>query len=318
MNPTLRDLAKQCGVDISTVSRALNGSERVKEGTRQHILNEAERLGYRPNLNARRLKSGQTKTVYFILPSLYDQERIPAEEATRVLAEAGYDTLLAVHHNDTCSLKRMLQRLREGVADGALIISSRHEILTEGLMPLVNDNFPIIFLDRPLNTLKLPVVTSHNSKGASQLVDKMRKDGVRHFLLNIEPINAVQEDRIKGFHEAIEKYQLKIWKKKDVGPTQRQIPVTVGLLGNSQGCIMQLLHDNPWLKDHPMVFGVFDDWKGDVHPASHAYTAIQDFESMGAHAAKRLLKWLNEGGPPKNKQERVPLKEIRKILPLWN
>ena len=74
---------------------------------------------------------------------------------------------------------------------------------------------------------------------------------------------------------------------------------------------------NPWLQEHPMICGVFDGWHGSPHPALHAHTAIQDFETMGAHAAKKLLKWMKEGIPPKNLKENIPLKELKKVLPLW-
>lgn len=300
------------------MSRALNGSERVKASTRNLILEEAKRIGYHPNLNARRLQSGHTRTVYFILPSLYDQERIPAEEATKVLARAGYDTLLAVHHHDENSLKRILQRLREGVADGALIISDRHQLMRKTLAPLVEQEFPIIFLDRPLEGLKLPLVTTQNFKGASSLVEMMFRDGVEHFLLNQPTINTIQDDRLKGFLKAISQLELCLLEDPSKGPTKGRRNLPVGLLGNSQGHVLGLLKKNPWLRNHPLVFGVFDQWNGDTHPASHVYTAIQDFEKMGTRAAKRLLQWMEEGKAPRLRKENIPLKGIPKILPLWN
>jgi DNA-binding LacI/PurR family transcriptional regulator len=318
LNPTLKDLSQHLGVDISTVSRALNGSPRVKEATRQHILDEANRLGYRPNLNARRLQSGRTKTVYFILPSLYDQERIPAEEATKVLAKAGYDTLLAVHHHDEHALKRLIHRLSEGVADGALIISDRQHLLANSLKPLVQQGFPILFLDRPLEKLNLPVVTSQNRKGASDLITKIHDDGVQHVLVNLPPINAVQKERAKGFEMGIKKNGLTLLPLGSKNsPMNGQEPAPIGLLGNSQDHVLHTLRDHVWLKDHPLVFGVFDAWSGDPHPASHVYTAIQNFGSMGNRAANRLLHWMQKGTPPKNLTENVPLKEVSKVLPLW-
>ena len=56
---TIVDLAKEAGVTAGTVSRALANDPRVKQGTRERILEVAKRLNYRPNLSARSLVLGQ-------------------------------------------------------------------------------------------------------------------------------------------------------------------------------------------------------------------------------------------------------------------
>lgn len=71
MTITLNELAKAAGVSISTVSRAINDSSHpVNEETRQHILNLAKELGYRPNMVARSLKTERTFTVGIIVNSI--------------------------------------------------------------------------------------------------------------------------------------------------------------------------------------------------------------------------------------------------------
>ncbi|TLY57216.1 MAG: LacI family transcriptional regulator [Gammaproteobacteria bacterium] len=68
-------LARELGLSISTVSRALNGYEDVSPATRQRILKRAKEIGYQPNPGARRLKSGKTSLVGVILPSAGDNVR---------------------------------------------------------------------------------------------------------------------------------------------------------------------------------------------------------------------------------------------------
>ncbi len=65
-------LAKDLGLSISTVSRALNGYDDVAPATKQRILKRAKEIGYRPNPGARRLGSGKTSAVGVILPSAGD------------------------------------------------------------------------------------------------------------------------------------------------------------------------------------------------------------------------------------------------------
>jgi LacI family transcriptional regulator len=68
-------LARELGLSVSTVSRALNGYEDVSPATRQRVLKCAKETGYRPNPRARSLKSGKTSLVGVILPSAGDSIR---------------------------------------------------------------------------------------------------------------------------------------------------------------------------------------------------------------------------------------------------
>ncbi|VFS53745.1 Raffinose operon repressor [Moellerella wisconsensis] len=66
---SLKEIAKQLGLSVTTVSRALNGYDDVSEETYQRVKAEADRRGYRPNSFARRLKMGKIDAVGLILPT---------------------------------------------------------------------------------------------------------------------------------------------------------------------------------------------------------------------------------------------------------
>lgn len=68
MPVTLKDIAKQSGYSVTTVSRALNDYDDVNAQTRAHILSIADALGYQPNLNARQLQGQQTYTIGLVMP----------------------------------------------------------------------------------------------------------------------------------------------------------------------------------------------------------------------------------------------------------
>jgi LacI family transcriptional regulator len=62
--PTIKDVAREAGVSIATVSYVLNNKpDSVSESTRRHVLAAAERIGYRPNVTARNLRSNQTRLI---------------------------------------------------------------------------------------------------------------------------------------------------------------------------------------------------------------------------------------------------------------
>lgn len=69
VRPTIKDVAAAAGVTAGTVSRALRGDPRVIEATRRRIVEAAERLGYRPNLQARGLQTGRTGAIGLACPS---------------------------------------------------------------------------------------------------------------------------------------------------------------------------------------------------------------------------------------------------------
>lgn len=63
----LREFAKQVGLSATTVSRALSGYPEVSESTRKRVMDEAARLGYRPNVNAVRLVTGRTGAIGVVM-----------------------------------------------------------------------------------------------------------------------------------------------------------------------------------------------------------------------------------------------------------
>jgi DNA-binding LacI/PurR family transcriptional regulator len=68
--PTIRDVASAVGVSVTTVSHALNDKGRVEASTRERVRSTADRLGYRPDRPARRLRSGRNGTLALLLPSV--------------------------------------------------------------------------------------------------------------------------------------------------------------------------------------------------------------------------------------------------------
>ncbi len=96
--PTQRDVAREAGISIATVSRALARPYLVEAGTRQRVEAVARRLGYLPNGAGRALVSGVSRTVGVIVPTLDAAIFSRAIQGLqRRLAEAGYQLLVAAH-----------------------------------------------------------------------------------------------------------------------------------------------------------------------------------------------------------------------------
>ena len=92
----LEDVAKRARVSVSTASRAVNGLDVVSTATRKRVLAAMEELNYTPNLQARSLVSGQTKTLGIIVSNLENPFFIELFRLLELHARGGgYDVLLA-------------------------------------------------------------------------------------------------------------------------------------------------------------------------------------------------------------------------------
>ncbi|NLS94199.1 MAG: LacI family DNA-binding transcriptional regulator [Planctomycetaceae bacterium] len=94
---TITDLARRLGVSVCTVNKAINGKPKVSEKTRQRVLAEAERLGYRPNRSAQVLARNPVRLAYLHpdhLPSFFGQFEAGVREGVECLADQRVSTSL--------------------------------------------------------------------------------------------------------------------------------------------------------------------------------------------------------------------------------
>ena len=96
---TLKELSKLLGVSISTISKALNDSHEISASTKQRIREMAELHNYQPNKLAVSLKSGKTRTIGVIIPSIqnyfFAQVLFGIE---KVIADSDYNIIVSITH----------------------------------------------------------------------------------------------------------------------------------------------------------------------------------------------------------------------------
>jgi LacI family transcriptional regulator len=145
--PSLKTLAGQLGLSITTVSRALAGYDDVAEATRTRVQKEAAAQGYRPNAVARRLQSGRTDAVALVLaagPGRLD-EPLFMEMVVAIgerLAEAELD-LIIMTARPGIEEHKAYRRLVEGRrADAAIVVRTRRQ--DERIRYLIDQKFPFV------------------------------------------------------------------------------------------------------------------------------------------------------------------------------
>lgn len=120
---SLRDIAEAAGVSIRTVSRVLKGTGSTSAAARERVMVVSERLGYRPNLVARALRTGRTMEVGVVLGAVSELHMTKLRAFEEALREAGYSVFVLFGRRDATgadptrqAVDRLMQRAPSGVA----------------------------------------------------------------------------------------------------------------------------------------------------------------------------------------------------------
>lgn len=145
---TLKDIARSVGVDVSTVSKVLNGGEiSVREQTREAITAEAARVNYRPHAMARNLRTQRTGALGILLPDLTNPVYATiVRGAVRRAEENGYVMLVAEVGNERAAAEVYLRLVGERRIDGLIIAVTAES--SEMLAAIASTPLPHVFVNR--------------------------------------------------------------------------------------------------------------------------------------------------------------------------
>lgn len=168
---TLKDVASEAGVHVSTASRALNPETRsvVNDETAGRVLAVAERLGYRPHPLARGLRTNQTLTIGMIVPDLMNPLFPPIYAGAEAsLRDKGYSLLIGNDDDDPVKAKAVMAALLERRVDG-LILATAH--LDFALPAALNQEMvPTVLVNRTTDSMVLPAVIGDDDAGIGLVV----------------------------------------------------------------------------------------------------------------------------------------------------
>jgi DNA-binding LacI/PurR family transcriptional regulator len=162
---TLQDVAREAGVAVSTVSRALANPDRVSTRTREHVHAIAHRLGYRPNLIASALPSGRTRMLALLVTDITNPHNFGLIRGAEVRARAaGYTLILADTQGSDELESDHLGRLDSAV-DGFVLASSR---LADAELQRLRGRRPVVLYNREADGF--PSVVGDAVEGSRQIV----------------------------------------------------------------------------------------------------------------------------------------------------
>ena len=120
---TIKDVAHALGMSVATVSRALSHPHLLRADTCAKVLSVVDRLGYRPNLLARSLRRGETRSILLVVPKLslfFLEIYAGAEEAAR---KSGFAILLGNSDGDAEREEAYFDQVSSGRADGIILLT---------------------------------------------------------------------------------------------------------------------------------------------------------------------------------------------------
>lgn len=208
--PTIKEIAQIAQVSPMTVSRAINNSPRVREETREKILRIADRLGYAPNRIARSLVSKKSNLISLIVADIsnpfFAEMARGIEDKAR---EKGYNVIFSSTDDDTKNLESSVRLMREVGVDGFIIaaVGLKEPIVDE----LVEQNFPVVLINRSVKKNHVNYVGVDNHKGAYLAVEHLIKKGYRSIgIITGKTSVSTGTERLQGYRKALRDHGLKI------------------------------------------------------------------------------------------------------------
>ncbi|MEV7196974.1 LacI family DNA-binding transcriptional regulator [Streptomyces sp. NPDC093510] len=227
---TLEDVAREAGVSRATVSRVVNGVRNVDPAIRDLVRDAIERTGYAPNRAARSLVTRRTETIALVISGAGEEGDAPREGdrpgdgvqnafAARVFADPFFGRVVSgvvgflrprsMHPvlmvaESEAARKQVTGFLRQGSADGALVVSTH----AEDPLPsqLVAEGLPAVCFARPALPVPISYVDLAHREGGRLAAEHLLARGRRRLATVTGPLDlpACQE-RLAGFREALER-----------------------------------------------------------------------------------------------------------------
>ncbi|NHI17715.1 LacI family DNA-binding transcriptional regulator [Microbacterium excoecariae] len=204
MSITLRAVAQDAGVSISTASRALNGSPLISHETRTLVEGSAQKLGYRPNRAASALRSKRSRLIGLVMNNLVNHSfHTIAEVTQRKAASEGYQVILSTTGGDPAAEQDLLRTLSDHGVDGTLIIGSgQNAATTNGFLA---DGMAVVNVIRSSRDSLAPTVLAADRDGAFEATRHLAGLGHRRIgYIGGEPTSDSGRERHAGYSEALE------------------------------------------------------------------------------------------------------------------
>lgn len=234
---TLKQIAKELDVSISTVSKSLKDSPEISEDTRLKVQAFAKLYNYKPNNIALSLKNKKTKTIGIIIPEIVHHFFATVISGVENVAnEHGYNVIVCLSDESFDKEVINMEMLANGSIDGFIMSLSKETQLKKDfhhITEVINQGMPVVMFDRVTNDIHCDKVIIDDNLAAFQAVQTLIDKGMKKIAL-ITTVDYVSVGKLRtdGYLKALKTNDIKV---------DDQIILKIEDIDNCEGLIENLI-----------------------------------------------------------------------------
>ena len=325
---TIKDIAKEFNVSISTVSKALNDSYEISVSTKAKIQKYAKENNYKPNFNALSLKNRKTKTIGILIPNMLNYFFAQVFNGVEKEAnERGYKIISCISNESYSKEVETIEMLSNGSIDG-FILSIAEETMVKNKFnhfeEIISNGTPIVMYDRVAEHVNCDKVVTDNFDSARSTVTHLVKTGFRNiaFISTISNLE-IGKRRNLGYLKGLEDHNIKVDKNLIINidddyknyesilePILKNNKIDSVIATDESSAIAAMKVAIKLGHQIPKNFSAISFSNGILarHSSPKLTTVSQHGEIMGATAAKILIDKLEDKSDVEKKPETIVVK----------
>ncbi|GGI55835.1 LacI family DNA-binding transcriptional regulator [Winogradskyella haliclonae] len=210
---TLKQIAKELDVSISTVSKALRNSVEISDDTKQKVQAFAKLYNYKPNNIALSLKNRKTNTIGIIIPEIVHHFFSKVIRGVELVAnQRGYNVIIGLSNESFAKEVINMEMLANGSIDGFIISLSKETLQLQDyhhFNETISQGMPIVMFDRVVSEIQCDKVIVDDFEGAKNAVEKLIENKCKNIaLITTKDYVSVGRLRTQGYLEALKNHSL--------------------------------------------------------------------------------------------------------------
>lgn len=212
---TLKQIAKDLGLSVSTVSKALSDSHEIGDVTKNRVQEYAKLQNYKPNTMAKNLKNQRTNTIGVIIPNILNPFFAKVFSGIEKKAnEKGYNVITYISNESHNKEKQAMDLLSNGTVDG-FILSVAEESQTKNVSShfkeILREGLPIVMFDRIMEDVNCDKVIVDDFESSVEAVNHLIKLGCKKIaLLSCIDNLSVGKHRALGYERALQDNKMEV------------------------------------------------------------------------------------------------------------
>ena len=207
----MKDIARDLGVSLMTVSKALRNHSDISQKTRERVLKRMRELNYQPDWVARSMVTGRTYLVGLVLPDL--MHSFFAEVATSVARKfqpLGYQVVISNTEEDAELEQRHVEVLIARKMDGLILASAQHQKKSALFRGLDSSGIPYVLIDRTIPGVMANYVGVKDDDLGALATGHLLAQGCRRIAHIRGPAVSTGRGRLQGYRRALERAGVKV------------------------------------------------------------------------------------------------------------